>query len=702
MKLRIVALILLCALLLTACKRDNGGNNDGGFTPPGGSPNGGIADDNSSYGESLEELGAMDGFFDGSACDIDVVCISGTQGCYNIEGNTLSFTALAEDSVYLVSGRLCGNIVIDIGETHKLELELQNFSLVSNETNPITILSGDKVSIQAKKDSESFIYDTRPAISEDDTASLSGAIHSEVDLEISGKGRLSVVSSNNNGIHSKKDLSVKNLDLTVSCKDNALKGNDSVSLEAVKAILIASLGDCIKTTKSDISEKGNQRGSVSFLGGSYELYAACDGIDAAYDVIIDGADTYLNIYTDKYSNYSERVTDVSESEFYIRFSYSEYKYSVMYYNSDSDYLWVDAEYHSTASGSRGDYYYHSFPKNNDYSKLRFFMYSSDMEQGQDGEYVVCSDYITPSETYDTISLSVRGGYIYYDWTNYSTTVNKPAFGPGPGGMGGGNTEKGDHSTKGVKANNEIIINDGAINVKSYDDAFHVKNDSTLENGASALGNLSVNGGYITIYSNDDGIHADGIVTVNDGRINILHSYEGIEGNNVRFFGGSIRVNSNDDGVNATATSGASITIGGGVLYIYCGGDGVDSNSRTSYGGISFTGGRTLIISTSGGNSAIDSESGYSYTGGSVVAIMPNGAMTNEATKCENFYEIAKKSTLSMTEGKYLVCEIGDDKLTVNMPVTISGYVIILGDSEATATTHSSSSHTLSKGEFVWE
>lgn len=702
MKLRILALILLITLLLTSCRNKDNGIKDP--TNPGGQGgNSDITGDDSSYGEDLEDLGAMDGFFDEDVRDIEIKCISGTPNCYKIEGNVLTFTAVSTESVYSITGKFAGSIVIDTGDAYKFDLELHNFSIVSDSVNPITVLSGDEVSIQAKKDTENFIYDTRPAISEEDTTSLSGAIHSEVDLEIAGKGRLSVVSSNNKGIHSKKDLQVKNLNLTVSCKDNALKGNDSVELENANAILIATIGDCIKTTNSDISAKGNQRGVVSFLGGSYELYAACDGIDASYDVVIDDENTVVNIYTDKYSNYSEEVTKVSEDCLYIRFNYSEYSYSVKYYNSDDDYLWVNAEHHSTVSGGRTQYHYYSFPKNNAYQKLQFFMYSSDMEQGQESDYMVCSDLITVSDAYDTIALSNRGSNIYYNWTNYSSTVND--FGPGgmgPGGMNDGNTDKGDHSTKGIKAANEIKINSGTVNIKSYDDGIHAKSGEALENGATSTGTVTINGGYLTIYSNDDGIHADGTLTINNGNISVINSYEGMEGTSVNILGGNVSVISKDDGINGTITSGAAITVGGGTLYVYCGGDGIDSNSRSSYGGIVFSGGKTLIISTSGGNSAIDSEAGYSYSGGSVVAIMPRGGMSSEATRCQNFSSVGKKAELSLTNGRYLVCEIGGDKLTVNMPTSISALIVMLGSNGASATTNATDSHNLSEGEFIWD
>ena len=214
---------------------------------------------------------------------------------------------------------------------------------------------------------------------------LSGAIHSDVDLEIGGKGTLIVISENNNGIHSKDDLQIKNLSLYVACIDNALKGNDGVEIEGGNTLLIASGGDCIKTSKSDVSAKGNQRGSITITGGTHTLYAACDGIDAAYDVNIDDSTTMLNIFTDKYSNYSKEVTATESDVNYIRFTSNRYHYSVKYYNSDTDYVWVNAEYHSMVSGSRTNYYYYSYPKMTGYTKQQFFIYETEAQRGQEEE-----------------------------------------------------------------------------------------------------------------------------------------------------------------------------------------------------------------------------------------------------------------------------------------------------------------------------
>ena len=706
MKLRLLSLILCLTLLLTAC----GGGGDQivrDHKPqekPGESTD--LGDDDTSFGEDIADSGAYDGFFEGESLDVVVECVSGTKNAYKVEGNTLTFTAVSEDSVYSISGTLSGNIVIDVGDEYKLDLELCGFSMTSTAVNPITVKSGNEVSIKAKKDTKNYVYDMRDAIDKSVEGLYSGAIHSEVDLEIAGKGELTVISESNNGIHSKDDLQVKNLTLYVACIDNALKGNDSVEIKGGSTTLIASKGDSIKTTNSDISDKGNQRGDISITGGTHTLYAACDGIDAANNVTIDDDTTVLNIYTDKYSNYSGEVTENSSAVNYIRFTSNQYHYSVKYYNSEDDFVWVNAEYHSKVSGGRSTYYYYSYPKMPDYAKQQFFIYSSEAERGQEESYLVKSDYLTPNANSDTFALTQSYNGLTYQWTNYTTKVQEGGFGGpggpgGPGGMGEGNSDKGDHSTKGIKAANEIVISAGTINIKSYDDAIHANNDNALENGASPLGNVTISGGNITVYSNDDGLHADGVLSISGGTVNVTNAYEGAEGTSVNISGGYLSIVSKDDGINATTTTGTAISISGGEIYIYCTGDGIDSNSRTANVGIVISGGRTVVISNSGMNSALDTENGYTYTAGELVAIMPQGGMSSESTHCNNFSSIGSSKKLSLTSGGYLVVGIGDTIATVKMPASISAIVIVLGDNSPTIKTETSTTAELNANGVAW-
>lgn len=124
--------------------------------------------------------------------------------------------------------------------------------------------------------------------------------------------------------------------------------------------------------------------------------------------------------------------------------------------------------------------------------------------------------------------------------------------------------------------------------------------------------------------------------------------------------------------------------------VYAGGDGIDSNCSTRYKGIVFSGAIVGIVSTSGGNSAIDTDSGYTYTGGKVLAICPQG-MTSECLNCSGgVSSVGKYSTISANSGQYLTVKVSSlSELAIKMPVSLSNaFVIYLGSSSASFTTAS--------------
>ena len=629
-----------------------------------------------------------------------ITLVSGTASAFTADGTTITFGNVTEKSVYDISGSLHGNIVIDAGDNNKFELQMSGFELNSNSACPVSIVSGDKVTLSAKKATENYIYDLRAAVDTTGDTAVSASVHADCDLDIQGKGSLTVKSTNNNGIHTKNDLNVKNLALQVDCLDNALKGNDSVTIESGNVVLISRQGDGIKTTDSDISSKGNQRGTVAITGGDVLIYAACDGIDAAYDVNIDQstADTTLQIFTDKYSKYSEEVTATAEGTYYVRFNSSAYKYSLKFFNDDEDAVWQN----SSSATMVGSYRYYPITKPSGYGYVKLYIYNGTQQQGQDEEYVACTENMTVNSNYDTIALQTRGGNLSYSWTNYTTSQQggRPGggFGGPMGGMNDGNTDKGDYSTKGIKAGNAITIAAGTVTVSAYDDAIHASNDAVLENGETPLGNVTISGGDLTIRSNDDGLHADNKVSIGGGSVNIVSSYEGIEGTTVQISGGDVTVKSNDDGINGTTKSGTAITISGGKLYVYASGDGVDSNSTTQYEGIHFAGGKSVIISTGQADSGIDTERGYKYSGGYVVALSKSGGMGSESTNCQSFTSVGTSKTVSLQKDAYLTV---DGVATVKMPAALNALVVCLGKTNASISSASTAGGTLDANGVWW-
>jgi len=158
---RIYAILLCFVIFLTGCS-----NNEITFgnTPsiPSTSPSQpatqgsvpDLGDEDTSFGEDIQDTGAYEGDFSGESKDFEVRCLSGTKNAYKLEGTTLTFTALAEDTVYSISGTFSGNLIINTGDDHKFDLELHGFSLTCDSVNPITVLSGDEVAIKAKKDTK--------------------------------------------------------------------------------------------------------------------------------------------------------------------------------------------------------------------------------------------------------------------------------------------------------------------------------------------------------------------------------------------------------------------------------------------------------------------------------------------------------------------------------------------------------------------
>lgn len=96
----------------------------------------------------------------------------------------------------------------------------------------------------------------------------------------------------------------------------------------------------------------------------------------------------------------------------------------------------------------------------------------------------------------------------------------------------------DTSAKGLKAGTQVTISGGTFDLDCCDDAIH------------SNGNVDISGGSFTLSTGGDGIHADDTVTVTNGAIDILKSYEGMEGVTVNIEGGDINIVSSDDGINA--------------------------------------------------------------------------------------------------------------------------------------------------------
>jgi hypothetical protein len=215
----------------------------------------------------------------------------------------------------------------------------------------------------------------------------------------------------------------------------------------------------------------------------------------------------------------------------------------------------------------------------------------------------------------------------------------------------GNSSGQSYSTKGIKAESEISISGFTINICSTDDGIHANSDSgVLETGEDGKGTIVINGGTITISSGDDGMHADKQLDVNDGYINVVTSYEGLEAITINLNGGKIYVYATDDGINACTGDGKTspiVNVTGGYIDVTTASgdtDGIDSN-----GNYVQTGGFVLVKGgSSSGNvsGSIDVDGTVTITGGTCIAL---GGVCETPVNSANAYVL---SSVSFSSGSY--------------------------------------------------
>ena len=214
------------------------------------------------------------------------------------------------------------------------------------------------------------------------------------------------------------------------------------------------------------------------------------------------------------------------------------------------------------------------------------------------------------------------------------------------------------SAKGFKVNNnvtgsEIFVHSAEMTLDTADDGFH------------SNGNLTIVSGKVQIHSKDDGLHAGFNLVLGkqdapleDLFVNILYSYEALEGMAIRVYSGKINCTATDDGINAAGSGSDSQTPGGGgrpgegghggpggqggprpgpggmgggnasyyfavhggEVNVFCDGDGIDSN-----GNIFFHGGVVNVFSQGNrDNEPIDHDGNFTLFNGHVLGVGSRG------------------------------------------------------------------------------
>ena len=406
------------------------------------------------------------------------------------------------------------------------------------------------------------------------------ALFSKDDLVINGSGSLTVQGNYKHGIAGNDDLVITGGRLTVNSLSHALRGKDSVAI-LDGTFVLTSQKDGIQASNTEDSTKG----WVQIDGGNFTIQSSGDGIQA---------ETNLSIYDGSFTITSGggAVNGADHTE-----------------NRGGGFGRPGGNRPDSANGQTSPEM-PSQPAEGGQTPSEMPSQPAEGEQSSSGNESDYSELIFDPDDFDDTSTD-----------DSDTTV----------------------STKGIKAGNALLIQQGTFVIDSADDAIHSNYSVTID------------GGSFQLSSGDDGIHAEAYLNINGGTTTIAESYEGLEAAQIHISGGTTQVFSSDDGLNATGGSSfelvdgllvlkdisssdteqtfggrggmfevednCDITISGGNLTVTTSnGDGIDSN-----GSLNVSGGTVLVFgSSSGGEGALDYTGSSSISGGTLVALGSSG------------------------------------------------------------------------------
>lgn len=427
-----------------------------------------------------------------------------------ISGNTVTIT---KEGTYILSGSLSdGQIIVDVEDTEKVQLVLDNVNINCDSSAAIYVRQADKVFITLAADSDNYLYTSGEFVTIDDN-NIDAVIFSKDDLTLNGNGSLTIESAYGHGIVSKNDLRITGGSYSITTASSGLNGKDSVRI--LDGTFTLTTGkDGIHSENTDEGEE--DRGFIFIAGGSFAIDSDGDGLDASNILQVEGG--------------SFAITAGGGS--------------------------VNAEQHSEEMFPGG---------RNSFFGGRGF--GADSGNNREGDTNITEDSTSSKGMKSDLALFVLGGNITIDSADDALHTN------GDLEITGGSLllSSGDD---GAHADDTLVINNGTIVItESYEGLEGTSiiingGEITLtasDDGINAAGGNDQSGFGGGMWQDSFG-SSDSSIEINGGTLKIDAAGDGIDSNGSLFVtGGEVYVSGPTDGGNGALDYNTDATITGGIV-----------------------------------------------------------------------------------------------------------------------------------------
>ena len=284
MKRIAIPLLLSLSLLLSGCQNTDTGSN-GGDSASTGAESVAVIDTAALFSDrdldgSYDESAAVHIQLEGetAVCDSDAVSIDGSR------------ITLLDEGTYLVSGALTdGQIVVDAGDTDKVQIVLASASLTCADSAAIYSKSADKVFLTLAEGTENTLTNggSYTAI---DKNNIDSVVFSKTDLTLNGSGSLTIDAQAGHGVVSKDELTINGGTFTVDSADDCLHSGGALAVTGGTFTLSSGddaihSDDAVTIRAGEFSipycYEGVEGLSVTVEGGAFDVTAHDDGFNAA-------------------------------------------------------------------------------------------------------------------------------------------------------------------------------------------------------------------------------------------------------------------------------------------------------------------------------------------------------------------------------------------------------------------------------------
>ncbi len=226
---------------------------------------------------------------------------------------------ITEAGTYRVTGTLsAGSVVVDAPDG-VVNLVLDGVSITAASVAAISVVDAQQVVVWLADGSENVLSDAPGAVVDETVQdSPNATLFSTSDLWIAGDGSLAVTAHAADAITSKDTLVMAGGDVTVVAADDGVRGKDHLVITG-GTLTADTQGDALRSDNETVTEEPDAAVGVIWIsGGSLDLTAGSDAVDAARQVTVLGGDLVIAagddaLHSDNVLRIDGGTVDITES-----------------------------------------------------------------------------------------------------------------------------------------------------------------------------------------------------------------------------------------------------------------------------------------------------------------------------------------------------------------------------------------------------